>query len=69
VLTFTLLGCSGSGLCAPDGVGPRFCPALRGHAAVHWEDALIDGLIRVERAGDGSSTVGLTARGRAALDG
>jgi hypothetical protein len=38
------------------------CPRL-----TVWEDALIDGLIRVTRAGDGTSTVGLTERGRAAL--
>ena len=30
-----------------------------------WEDALIDGLIRIERVDNGNSTVILTGRGRA----
>jgi hypothetical protein len=38
------------------------CPRL-----TVWEDALIDGLIRIERIGVGNSTVGLTDRGRAVL--
>lgn len=38
------------------------CPRL-----TVWEDALIDGLIRIERGGAGKSTVALTGRGRAAL--
>jgi hypothetical protein len=38
------------------------CPRL-----TVWEDALIDGLTRIMRGGDGISTVGLTERGRAAL--
>ena len=38
------------------------CPRL-----TVWEDALIDGLIRIARGGDGTSTVGLTERGGAAL--
>ena len=37
------------------------CPRL-----TVWEDALIDGLIRIERD-DGNSTVALTGRGRATL--
>ena len=37
------------------------CPRL-----TVWEDALIDGLIRIEHA-DGGSTVVLTGRGRATL--
>jgi hypothetical protein len=40
------------------------CPRL-----TVWEDALIERLIRIERAGNGSSTVGLTERGRAMLAG
>lgn len=38
------------------------CPRL-----TVWEDALIGGLIRVERVPGGRSTVALTERGRAAL--
>ncbi|MGZ4316930.1 MAG: hypothetical protein ACXVRK_15215 [Gaiellaceae bacterium] len=38
------------------------CPRL-----TTWEDALIDGLIRIERTRGEGSTVGLTDRGRAAL--
>jgi hypothetical protein len=38
------------------------CPRL-----TVWEDALADGLVRVERAGTGRSTVSLTERGNAAL--
>lgn len=38
------------------------CPRL-----TIWEDALIDGLVRVERTAAGESRVGLTDRGRAAL--
>jgi hypothetical protein len=38
------------------------CPRL-----TVWEDALIDGLTRIVRSGDGISTVGLTEGGRAAL--
>ncbi len=38
------------------------CPRL-----TVWEDALIDGLIRIARGANGSSTVGLTERGRTAL--
>jgi hypothetical protein len=38
------------------------CPRL-----TTWEDALIDGLIRIERTRRESSTVGLTDRGRAVL--
>jgi hypothetical protein len=38
------------------------CPRL-----TIWDDALIDGLIRIVR-GTGGSTVCLTERGRAALD-
>ena len=37
------------------------CPRL-----TVWEDALIEGLIRIERA-NGNSTVALTGRGRATL--
>jgi hypothetical protein len=39
------------------------CPRL-----TVWDDALVDGLIRIERNGGGASTVCLTDRGRAALD-
>jgi hypothetical protein len=38
------------------------CPRL-----TVWEDALIDGFIRITRGGDATSTVGLTERGGAAL--
>ena len=38
------------------------CPRL-----TVWEDALIDGLIRIERVDNGNSTVILTGRGRATL--
>ena len=38
------------------------CPRL-----TVWEDALIDGLIRIERVDNGNSTVALTGRGRATL--
>jgi hypothetical protein len=38
------------------------CPRL-----TVWEDALVDGLIRIERGGGGRSTVGLTEHGRATL--
>jgi hypothetical protein len=38
------------------------CPRL-----TVWEDALADGFIRIERRGDGKSTVALTERGRATL--
>ena len=38
------------------------CPRL-----TTWEDALIDGLIRIERTRGESPTVGLTDRGRAVL--
>jgi hypothetical protein len=38
------------------------CPRL-----TVWEDALIDRLIRIERTGNGNSTVGLTDQGRAVL--
>ena len=38
------------------------CPRL-----TVWEDALVDGFIRIERRGDGKSTVALTERGRATL--
>jgi hypothetical protein len=38
------------------------CPRL-----TVWEDALIEGLIRIERTGGGKSTVALTERGRATL--
>ena len=38
------------------------CPRL-----TVWEDALIAGLIRIERNGEGGSTVALTDAGRAAL--
>ena len=38
------------------------CPRL-----TVWEDALADGLIRIERGGNGKSTVALTGRGRATL--
>ena len=38
------------------------CPRL-----TVWEDALIEGLIRIERA-NGNSIVALTGRGRATLD-
>jgi hypothetical protein len=38
------------------------CPRL-----TVWEDALIGGLIRIQRAGTGISTVVLTERGRAVL--
>jgi hypothetical protein len=38
------------------------CPRL-----TVWEDALIDGLIRIERRGTGLSSVVLTELGRAAL--
>ena len=42
---------------------PSHCPRL-----TIWEDALIDGLTRIERTADGGSTVGVTHRGRALLD-
>jgi hypothetical protein len=38
------------------------CPRL-----TVWEDALVDGFIRIERRGDGKSTVAVTERGRATL--
>lgn len=38
------------------------CPRL-----TTWEDALIDGLIRIERTRGESTTVGLTDRGRSVL--
>lgn len=38
------------------------CPRL-----TVWEDALIDGLIRIQRVEKRKSIVGLTSRGRAAL--
>jgi hypothetical protein len=38
------------------------CPRL-----TVWEDALGEGLIRVERGGGGASTVALTERGRSTL--
>jgi len=34
-----------------------------------WEDATIDGLVRLESDADGRTVVTLTARGRAILDG
>jgi hypothetical protein len=40
------------------------CPRL-----TIWEDAVVARLIRIERSGDGGSTVALTAAGRAMLDG
>ena len=43
------------------------CPRL-----TIWEDAIIDGLVRIERGGDGSrgqQRVTLTARGKALLNG
>ena len=39
------------------------CPRL-----TVWEDALIDELICIERSGDGRLVVGLTDRGRVALE-